>query len=152
MNRVQTVTQKHYRVEKPGQKPSQVHEHQNWPSWAHRRAQARAWPRTLAPCRRQLWPWPSAMSQGPASCRSAPLAISWACARRVVGAAAPCVARDPNSLPLAQPQYTLVYCDTPPDSSSHYPSCCVMIQFLCIKTQSLNLLAFLLQYSLCLAI
>ena len=33
MNRVQTVTQKHYRVEKLGQRPSQVHEHQNWPSW-----------------------------------------------------------------------------------------------------------------------
>ena len=33
MNRVQTVTQKHYQVEKPGLKPSQVHEHPNWPSW-----------------------------------------------------------------------------------------------------------------------
>ena len=24
------------------------------------------------------WPWPSAVSQGPASCHSAPLAVSWA--------------------------------------------------------------------------
>ena len=24
---------KHYRVEKPGRKTSQVHEHQNWPNW-----------------------------------------------------------------------------------------------------------------------
>ena len=31
--------------------------------------------------------------------------------------------------------------------SSHCPSCCVTIQFLCIKTQPLSPLAFLLQYS-----
>ena len=98
------------------------------------------------------WPWPSAVSEGPALCHSAPMTVSWACARRVLGVVAPCVVRDPSSLPLAQPQYTLVYCDTPPASSSHCPSCCVTIQFLCIKTQSLSLLAFLLQYSLCLAI
>ena len=39
-----------------------------------------------------------------------------------------------------------VYCDTLLPSS-HCPSCCVTIQFLCIKTQSLSPLAFLLQYS-----
>ena len=40
-----------------------------------------------------------------------------------------------------------VYCDTNGQPSSHCPSCCVTIQFLCIKTQSLSPLAFLLQYS-----
>ena len=39
-----------------------------------------------------------------------------------------------------------VYCDTLLPSS-HCPSCYVTIQFLCIKTQSLSPLAFLLQYS-----
>ena len=44
MNRVQTVTQKHYRVEKPGRKTRQVHEHQNWPNWPPRHARcAQAW-------------------------------------------------------------------------------------------------------------
>ena len=65
MNRVQTVTQKQYRVEKLGRKPTQVHEHQNWPSWAHpgahRHAQARA-----------------------------RLAVSWPQRRLVVGANRPC--------------------------------------------------------------
>ena len=45
---------------------------------------------------------------------------------------------------LATIQY--VYCDTLLPSN-HCPSCCVTIQFLCIKTQSLSPLAFLLQYS-----
>ena len=44
-----------------------------------------------------------------------------------------------------------LYCNTILPSS-HCSSCCVTIQFLCIKTQSLSLLASLLQYSLCLAI
>ena len=41
---------------------------------------------------------------------------------------------------------TLLYCDSL-QPSSHCPSCCVTIQFLCIKTQSLSQLAILLQYS-----
>ena len=98
MNRVQTVTQKHYRVEKPGQKPSQVHEHQNWPSWhaqvrtggprhAHGRARAVvSWPgpgRVVARDRsyRGLR---SAVSQAQQPYRGrvtrAPLAVSWALA------------------------------------------------------------------------
>ena len=45
MNRVQTVTQKHYRVEKPGQKPNRLHEPPTGPASAPgARARAVSWP------------------------------------------------------------------------------------------------------------
>ena len=86
-----------YRVEKLGRKPSQVHQHQNWPNWAHRRAKARAclavsW--ALRPChgladrssrglhgRIAARTGERAVSCAPAPCRRpccAPLAVSWA--------------------------------------------------------------------------
>ena len=71
MNRVQTVTQKHYRVEKPGRKTSQVHEHQNWPSWhpgAPRCEQAWSYRGRAWPCRGR-GPLPYRSSRLP--CRSA---------------------------------------------------------------------------------
>ena len=111
MNRVQMVTQKQYRVEKLGRKPTQVHEHQNWPSWAHpgahRHAQARARLAVSWPGLAVLWPRPPAVSQlqaavsqhcarapgrcaaramprAPALCRRRPSAVSWLPSGRVV--------------------------------------------------------------------
>ena len=80
----------------------------------------------------------SALSWAQAPCRGA-LCCALGC--RVLG----CLAIQPCLKPfLAKIQH--VYCDTLLPSS-HCPSCCVTIQFLCIKTQSLSPLAFLLQYS-----
>ena len=44
------MTQKHHRVEKPGQKPNRLHEPPNWPSQRTRRAQA---------CARVAMSWPA---------------------------------------------------------------------------------------------
>ena len=113
MNRVQTVTQKQYRVEKLGRKPSHVHEHQHGPSLANRRAQARAclavsW--VLRPCR----------GLAARSCHGLH--------DRIAGASAPCRGRVRTQ---AQP-YRGLPCDTLPASSS--PSCrntlyCIAMQF-----------------------
>ena len=88
MNRVQTVTQKHHRVEKPDQKPSQVHGHQNWPSWAQRRAQDRPGVRMAArvrPYRGQ----PNAVSwPRPWSCHKRRAPYRGRCQRRVMGVGA----------------------------------------------------------------
>ena len=54
MNRVQTVTQKHHRVEKPGQKPNRLHKPPNWPSQRTRRAQARASVAVSWPAQRRI--------------------------------------------------------------------------------------------------
>ena len=90
------MTQNQYRVEKLGRKPSQVHEHQNWPNWAPRHAQVRA---GLV----VSWSGPGrivaealAVSQAQLPCRSVPAAHP---ARqrpaqcRVVGLAGHCVQR-----------------------------------------------------------
>ena len=90
MNRVQTVTQKHYRVKNPGQNPNWLHEPQTGPAsapGAPRRAPCLPMPRTLpvpaaqAPraCPvRPVRPAPSARqpSRAPAAaCPARPLAL-----------------------------------------------------------------------------
>ena len=54
MNRVQTVTQKHHRLEKLGQKPNRLHKPPNWPSQRTRRAQARASVAVSWPAQRRI--------------------------------------------------------------------------------------------------
>ena len=98
MNRVQKVTQKHYRVEKPCRKVSQVHEHQNWPNWhpgTPRCAQAWSY-------RGRAWPCPG---RGPRSyrssrlpCRSAVLAPLRAMSRAPCPAPQHCVAGYPSAV------------------------------------------------------
>ena len=99
-----------------------------------------SWPRPW-PCAgagRRIVGAASAVSWAQAPCHGA-LCCALGC--RVLG----CLAIQPCLKPfLAIIQH--VYCDTLLPSS-HCPSCCVTIQFLCIKTQSLSPLAFLLQYS-----
>ena len=68
MNRVQTVTQKHYRVEKPGRKSSWVHEYPTGPACAHKpRARGRVVGGLAV-----SWPGPPAVSQLSARCRAPP--------------------------------------------------------------------------------
>ena len=90
---------------KPGQKLSQVHEHQNWPSWAHRRAQARAclavsW--ALRPCRglaARSYRGPSGRVVGAGCAPAGPYrrhsAAHWLC----------CIATQPSLSSLGLPQY-----------------------------------------------
>ena len=72
---------------------------------------------------------------------------SYACCAARLAAQAHCIVIQLPSRQATLVTIHYVYCDTNGQPSSHCPSCCVTIQFLCIKTQSLNPLAFLLQYS-----
>ena len=130
MNRVQTVTQKQYRVKKLGRKPSHVHEHQHWPSWVNRRAQARA-------CLAVSWALRPCRGLAARSCRGLH--------DRIAGASAPCRGRvrsqtrpyrglPCDTLPsLKLPflsQYIVLYCNAIPAK----PDCCNTIY--CIAIQS----------------
>ena len=72
MNRVQTVTQKHYRVEKPGRKPSQVHEHPTGPACAHRQRPGRVRMAVSWAGLSVSWSGPPVVSQPSAGFRSRP--------------------------------------------------------------------------------
>ena len=109
-------------------KPSQVHEHQNWPSW-HTQVRtgeprrAHAWP-----CRGRCglvvgaaalsWPWPPAVSQ-------VLMAVSWpSAARRAPCRSSPahCIAR---YSPVGQPsQVTIHYCVSRHKTSVKLASAC----------------------------
>ena len=117
MNGVQTVTQKHYRVEKPGQKPSQVHEHQKWPSW-HAQVRTGAPRRAYGPARAVVsWSGPSRVVARDRSYRGRLNAVSWRV--RVLLCALCCASCSPGTL----------YCDTvaqPPSHFGHNNTLCVL--------------------------
>ena len=128
MNRVQTVTQKHYRVEKPGQNQASCTSTKTGPAspaYAHRPHPGRAcvavscavWPchgRAPRPCRRPAWLYRS-------TCR---VHLRVACFARPPACSAPaCAARQrpAQRLPSAHASChntTLLYCDT------NWPSLC----------------------------
>ena len=129
MNRVQTVTQKHYRVEKPGQKPNRVHEHPTGPACEHKpRARGR-----VVGAAAVSWPWPLAVSQGV-------MAVSWPSAERASAvsqraSASPCaVSQDtPLLARLTMSRYKTWPCNTIPYqlcSLSRNTRNCIAIQFL----------------------
>ena len=116
---------------KLGQKLSRVTKTPNWPSWAHRRAQACAclavsW--ALLPCRGR-GPRPSHGS-GPRPCRRRRAPYRGPCQRRVVGAGA-VSQRAVLRTRLPCPGLAMLYCNT----SQPFLLRPVTIQFVCIGIQ-----------------
>ena len=124
---------------KLGRKLSRVHKTPNWPSWAHRRAQARAclavsWAlrqcRGPRPCRRMS----CRVAGAPASYRGRSAAhasaVSWACVRAGMAyRGLPCDTLPSLKLPFLS-QYIVLYCNAIPAK----PDCCNTIY--CIAIQS----------------